>query len=97
MDFDNLTMAMENAAKHFGPFTTGLYTTMYAAMNWIDSNWPTGGTVNMGAILSAMLAATTSELTSFIGIEQAYMAAMWNAPYNADYYAALARGWRTWQ
>lgn len=62
----------------------------------IRANWPSGGAANMAAILSAMLAATPDELTNFIGIEQAYMAAMWNAPYNGEYYAALARGFRKW-
>lgn len=55
-----------------------------------------GAAIAMADILSAMLAATSDELTNFIGIEQAYMAAIWNAPYNGEYYAALARGFRKW-
>ena len=65
-------------------------------LNTIDTSWPSGGTVDMDAILNAMLAAKQDEITQFIGIEQAFMAAIWNAPFNADYYAALARGFRQW-
>lgn len=64
----------------------------------VRNNWPAGGTApTMADILNAMLAAKFTELQTFIGIEQAYMAAMWNTPYNGEYYAALARGWRQWQ
>lgn len=59
--------------------------------------WEEGGATSMSSILTAMLQAKNEEITQFIGIEQAYMSAIWNAPFNADYYAALARGWRQWQ
>jgi len=65
-------------------------------LNTIDTSWPSGGTVDMDAILNAMLVAKFDQLQKFIGIEQAYMAAIWNAPFNADFYAALARGFRQW-
>lgn len=67
------------------------------ALQWINTNWPAGaGALAMGDILTAMLAATFAELTSFIGIVEAYHVAVWNAPFNADYYAALARGFQKW-
>lgn len=55
-----------------------------------------GGGATMDDILTAMLGAKFDQLQKFIGIEQAYMAAIWNAPFNGEYYAALARGFRQW-
>jgi len=51
-----------------------------------------GATVDMDAILNAMLAAEFSEFQMFIGIEDAYRMALWNKPFNAEFYAALGRG-----
>jgi hypothetical protein len=51
-----------------------------------------GSKPTMGDILTAMLTAKYDELTSFVGIEDAYRSAIWNQPFNAEYYAALARG-----
>jgi len=53
-------------------------------------------TVDMDAIINAMLVATFDELQKFIGIEDAYRVALWNAPFNAEFYAALARGFQKW-
>jgi hypothetical protein len=55
-----------------------------------------GGTLDMDAILNAMLAADFDQLTNFVGIEDAYRVAVWNAPFNAEFYAALARGFQKW-
>lgn len=66
------------------------------ALELIDDNWPTGGGATMDDILNAMLAATFDQLTSFMGITQAYKVAVWDAPFNEEYYAALARGFRQW-
>jgi len=55
-----------------------------------------GAGVSMDDILNAMLAAKFEELQKFIGIEDAYRVALWNAPFNADFYAALARGFQKW-
>ena len=75
---------------------SGVCAALLLCLNKINTDWPTDSTVSMASILSAMLLATPDELTKFIGIEQAFMAAMWNAPYNGEYYAALARGFRKW-
>ncbi len=66
------------------------------ALYWINDNWPAGASITMGDILTAMLGATFAELTSFMGITQAYKVAVWDAPFNEEYYAALARGFRVW-
>lgn len=56
-----------------------------------------GGDVDMDAILNAMLAANFDQVTKCVGIIDAYRVAVWDAPFNQDFYAALARGWRIWQ
>jgi len=51
-----------------------------------------GAEVNMESILSAMVSADFSELQYFVGLVDAYRVALWNEPFNAEFYAALARG-----
>lgn len=67
-------------------------------LQYIDANAFNGGGggVTMGDILSEMMSATFGELTTFMGITQAYKVAVWDAPYNEEFYAALARGFKTW-
>lgn len=55
-----------------------------------------GGGVDMASILTAMTSATFEQLTSFMGLTQAYKVAVWDAPFNEEFYAALARGFKTW-
>jgi len=50
------------------------------------------GSVDMDAILNAMLTADFDQLRQFVGIEDAYRSALWDQPFNAEFYAALARG-----
>lgn len=50
----------------------------------------------MAQLINAMLPAKFDELQYFIGIEDAYRMALWNAPFNANFYAALARGFMRW-
>lgn len=66
------------------------------AMTKINDDWPSNGGVDMASMLTAMLAATPNELKNFIGIVDAYRVALWNAPFNVEYYAALARGFQQW-
>lgn len=70
----------------------------YQALTWINTNWPTGGSteITMDDILNAMLPASFDQLTKFIGIVDAYRLALWNAPFNAEFYASLARGYQKW-
>lgn len=69
---------------------------LVTALEWIDTNWSADGEVNMDAILNAMLGADFTELQKFIGLVDAYRVAIWNAPFNAEFYGALARGFQTW-
>ena len=66
------------------------------AFYWIEDNWPTAAEVTMDAILNAMLGAEFDDLQKFIGIVDAYRVAIWNAPFNAEFYASLARGFIKW-
>jgi len=73
------------------------YSYMYKAiyLAWLECNAPPGGDVDMDAILSAMITATDDEYKKFIGIVDAYRIGLWNKPFNAEYYAALGRGFAT--
>lgn len=82
------------AGAHFTTELPSLRNDMRTVLYWINTNWPTGGTVSMAAMLSAMLLANNDELTQFVGIEDAYRSAIWDQPFNAAFYAALANGFR---
>lgn len=56
-----------------------------------------GGEILMGDIVLAMMQATQDELKMFVGIEDAYHVALWNAPFETEFYADLARKWAVWQ
>lgn len=67
------------------------YTSAYYA--WAES---APSPVTMDAILNAMLSSSFDNLQQFIGIVDAYRVALWNAPFNAEFYGALARGFQKW-
>lgn len=46
----------------------------------------------MDDILTAMISADAAQLMTFIGVVDAYRVSLWNEPFNAEFYAALARG-----
>jgi len=64
--------------------------------NALQAQIDAGGAIDMDAILNAMLKSSFDNLQQFIGIVDAYRVALWNAPFNADFYAALARGFQQW-
>jgi len=78
--------------------SSGIKGKVYAPLHWIDDNWPSNGNgeVTMDAMLTAMIGAEFDELQKFVGLVDAYRVAIWNAPFNADFYGALARGFATW-
>ena len=62
-------------------------------LQWINDNWPVDAAeIDMDAILAAMVVAEPDEVTYFIGLVDAYRSALWTQPFNAEFYAALARG-----
>jgi hypothetical protein len=97
---DSLHLAcsrVSNFCGHWWPKTgTTVHRYLRDCLYSIDTNWPSGGGTTMASILNAMLAASYDELQQFIGIEDAYRSAIWDQPFNAEFYAALARGFRPW-
>lgn len=101
----NAANAAGNMAIHLwnlrGQFAYGSDSIRYwlvKTLQYIDSNAFNGGGggVTMADILAEMMSASFEELTSFMGITQAYKVAVWDAPFNEEFYAALARGFKTW-
>lgn len=66
----------------------------YESIYWANKDVPDPPAyeLTMGDILSTMLAADEEEVMYFIGLVDAYRTSLWNKPFNAEYYAALARG-----
>lgn len=75
--------------------STGVRYRLKLVLQWMNDNWGAGG-VTLDDILNAMLTASFEQLQQFIGITEAYKIALWNAPFNADMYAALGRGFVKW-
>jgi len=86
---------LEIRDKYMGA-TPSLRNTMYAILHYIDENLNGAAEVDMDSILSAMITADFDQLQKFIGLVDAYRVAIWNAPFNAEFYGALARGFQTW-
>ena len=82
--------------ENFGGFTASswnysyLYRAIYLA--WLECDPVPPPAVTMDEILSAMVTATDDEYQKFIGLVDAYRIGLWNKPFNAEYYAALGRG-----
>lgn len=96
---DNVANSIEGASNYLLNDSSPTYGLRYwwkLALYWIGNNWPSGGEVTMDSILSVMTTASFAQLQKFIGLEDAYRVALWNAPFNAEFYAALARGFQTW-
>lgn len=72
-------------------FPTWQESSYYSALYFAGQG---GASITMADILNAMLQAEYDELTQFVGIEDAYRSAIWDQPFNAEFYAALARGFR---
>lgn len=63
----------------------------------VQSNWPSDGAeFDMDILLTAMLSATNPQLEYFIGLVDAYRQALWNKPFNSEFFGALARGFEQW-
>ena len=52
--------------------------------------------LTMAAILQCMLTATAAEIKYFVGILDGYRQAVWNKPFDSEFFAALARGFEQW-
>jgi len=100
--YDNAGQALGDAAQDLSTFSdklsqdnaSSLYNTRQGFI-LIQDNW--GGEINMGMILTAMYEATNDELLNFIGLVDAYRQSLWNKPFNAEFFAAIARGFEEWE
>ncbi len=61
-----------------------------------DYDPPTPYELTMSDILNTMLKAESSDIKYFVGLTDAYRQSVWDKPYNAEFYAALARGFEQW-
>lgn len=93
----NVAFAIDNLrymVKHLCQGIGGTWSPV--AMIQYLTNCVGGGGVTMDDMLNAMLTATFEQLTDFMGITEAYRVAVWDAPFNEEFYAALARGFKEW-
>ena len=81
--------------NNWGGGTSTLGGRLLSMFDYIDANLG-GGAVDMASILTAMMAASFEELRQFVGITDAYKIAVWDAPFNEDFYRALAMGFPKW-
>ena len=54
-------------------------------------------TLTMADLINSMLVATPYEVNYFVGLVDAYRQAIWNKPFNAEFFAALSRGFMEWE
>lgn len=100
----NLFQVVTNGSALFSILYTMInqHTQLDVATQWQDAAhyaalWYAGqggASVTMDDILTAMLTAEYDQLQKFIGIEDAYRSALWDQPFNSEFYAALANGFR---
>ena len=54
-------------------------------------------TLTMADLINVMLVATPYEVNYFVGLVDAYRQSIWNKPFNAEFFAALAQGFMEWE
>lgn len=57
----------------------------------------TGGTITMEDVINAMLVAENDELTTFIGLVDAYRQSIWNQPFDKEFFSSLGRNFVQWR
>jgi len=93
---DAVSAVIAALRQALGDYSSTTYT--YHLYNCLKRSWeytikdPPEAEVTMDAILSVMVTATDSQLMNFIGLVDAYRQSLWNKDFNAEYFAALARG-----
>ncbi len=83
----------------FCAWVTGYNAVPYsdALLEWMElaeTELGGGGDLTMSDIINTMLSASYEELEYFIGIVDAYRVALWDKPFNEDFYRALAEGFK---
>jgi hypothetical protein len=61
---------------------------------YIDDNL--GGELTMLKIIDAMASSTSDELETFICMEDAFRATLWDKPFNYEWYAGMVRHFKSW-
>jgi len=67
----------------------------YESWYWANKDIPSADPT-MQQIINAMFLANPTQVTSFVGLMDAYRQSIWNAPFNAEMWAAVARGFMQW-
>jgi len=87
--------ALESAYDHFSIGDSSIQYSLYYALYWINNNWGVG--ITMLDLIAQMSIATPDEIMTFICLEDAYRAALWDRPYNPEYFATMVRAFKSWQ
>jgi len=93
---DNAGGYVINISGHFSGYPTGIRFYLKEALELIKAGLDEPYKLTMADILSVMVSATSDELENFIGLVDAYRQSLWNKPFNAEFFAALARGFEQW-
>ena len=84
---------LSDSVKYLADFLTDDYnqSELMECLYWSSKVEPVDG-FDMGILLGEMLTADPDELRFFIGLVDAYRQSLWNKPFNAEYFAAIAKG-----
>jgi hypothetical protein len=85
---------LNNAANHFFIDTNSGFFKLRQVHNYINDAWLDG--FGMLELIASMSKATPDELMTFICLEDAYRAALWDRPYNPEYFATMVRAFKSW-
>ncbi len=85
-----------NNCTYFNSYSEAPFNT-YNALYYYMVNCTGADEFDMDSLLSAMVTASPDQLQYFIGLVDAYRQSLWNKPFNKEYFAALARGFETWE
>jgi len=75
----------------------------YYVIDWLDEcneiidGMGEAPALTMRAILDEMFTASNEELMQFVALVDAYRQSLWNKPFDANYWAAVARGFEQWE
>jgi len=93
---EDLNLAVDYMLCYIWMFTPK--TCLCNILDQMQDEYGNGGVeVTMDTILSLMVGASPDQLEYFIGLVDAYRQSLWNRPFNAEFFAALARGFAEWE
>lgn len=95
IETNSLSLKFNGIRNYWGGGSSTFPGRLLILLDYLNDNIG-GGEVTMDSILTAMMTATPEQITQFMGITQAFKVAVWDAPFNEEFYAALARGFRVW-